>query len=91
MPGMLERGAGDYELRVLGATLAYLRTVRLGARTPPRVQGSTATRPTICGSRSTSCPRAVIESTDMPIILGFADTPAHVEVHGAADRQGATR
>lgn len=90
MPVVLERGAGEWELRLrVSSSVDHLRTVRLVAADVAERAGFDYDE--ICDLRiamSELC-HAVMRSTEAPISLRFAIGPRCIEAYGSAERRGA--
>jgi hypothetical protein len=89
MAVMLERDAGERELRLLvPPSVDHLRTVRLVAADVAERAGFDYDE--ICDLRlavSELC-NAVMRSTEAPVKLGFAIGPRCIEAYGSAERRG---
>jgi anti-sigma regulatory factor (Ser/Thr protein kinase) len=92
VPVLLEKPVGECELRLqVPATVEHLRTVRLVAADAAERAGFDCDQTDDLRIAVDELCHAVIESTDAPIVLGFAVGPGLVEVRAAAERQGFPR
>lgn len=84
---MLEQPVGECELRLqVPATVDHLRTVRLVAADAAERAGFDCDETDDLRIAVDELCHAVMNSSDAPIILGFAVVPGRVEVRGAARR-----
>jgi anti-sigma regulatory factor (Ser/Thr protein kinase) len=92
VPVLLEKPVGECELRLqVPATVEHLRTVRLVAADAAERAGFDCDQTDDLRIAVDELCHAVMESTDAPIVLGFAVGPGLVEVRAAAERQGFPR
>lgn len=92
MPVMLENPVGECELRLqVPATVDHLRTVRLVAADAAERAGFDCDETDDLRIAVDELCHAVMNSSDAPIILGYAVAPGRVEVRGVAKRTGRAR
>ena len=92
MPVTLEQPVGECELRLqVPATVDHLRTVRLVAADAAERAGFDCDETDDLRIAVDELCHAVMNSSDAPIILGFAVAPGRVEVRGAAKRSTGAR
>jgi histidine kinase-like protein len=92
VPVMLEKPVGECELRLqVPATVDHLRTVRLVAADAAERAGFDCDETDDLRIAVDELCHAVMNSSDAPIILGFAVAPGRVEVRGAAKRANVAR
>jgi anti-sigma regulatory factor (Ser/Thr protein kinase) len=84
---MLENPVGECDLRLqVPATVDHLRTVRLVAADAAERAGFDCDETDDLRIAVDELCHAVMNSSDAPIMLGFAVAPGRVEVHAAAER-----
>jgi hypothetical protein len=92
VPVMLENPVGECELRLqVPATVDHLRTVRLVAADAAERAGFDCDETDDLRIAVDELCHAVMNSSDAPIMLGYAVAPGRVEVRGAAKRTGRAR
>jgi hypothetical protein len=92
VPVMLEQPVGECELRLqVPATVDHLRTVRLVAADAAERAGFDCDETDDLRIAVDELCHAVMNSSDAPIVLGFAVAPGRVEVRGAAKRSASAR
>jgi anti-sigma regulatory factor (Ser/Thr protein kinase) len=92
VPVRLENHVGECELRLqVPATVDHLRTVRLVAADAGERAGFDCDETDDLRIAVDELCHAVMNSSDAPVVLGFAVTPGVVEVRGAAERNNDAR